>query len=73
LSNAFPFHNGLKERDTFSLLLLKFSLEYAIIRAQESKEVLKLNGTHQLLVSADDVNLLGENMNNKLKHRSSVI
>jgi hypothetical protein len=73
LSDHFPIQNGLKQGDALSPLLFNFALGYGIRKVQENREVLKLNGTHQLLAYADDMNLLGDNTDTIKKDTETLI
>ena len=50
-----------------------FALQYAIRRVQANKVGFKLNGTHQLLVYADDVNILGGSVHTWCVSKVSVL
>ena len=59
VSDRFLIRNGLKQGEALITMLFNFALDYAIKKVQVNQNSLKLNGTHQLLAYADDVNTLG--------------
>jgi hypothetical protein len=65
LSDTIPTQNGLKNGDALFPLLFNFAFEYAIRRVQDNQVGFKLKTTHQLVVYADDVNLMEDNINTR--------
>ena len=73
LSDMFHVKNGFKQGDALSPLPFNFALKYAIRRVQVHQNGLKLNGTHQLLVYADDVNILGRSVHTVKKNTEALV
>ena len=63
----------MKQGDVLSPLLFNFALEYAIRRVHVSQNGLKLNGTYQLLVYADNVTILEGSVRNIIEHAESLL
>ena len=73
LSDRFAVTNGLKPGDALSPLLFTFAIEYAVRRVQVNQDGLKLNGTHQLLVYAGNVNISDRSTHTKKKNTEALV
>jgi len=57
--DMFPIKNGIKG-DALLSLLFNLALEYDIRKVRENHKLLKFNGTHQVIIYGDGVNLQGQ-------------
>jgi hypothetical protein len=73
MSGTFPIQNGMKQEDDFSPLLLNLALGYTNRKIQANQKGQKQNQTNQLLVCADDVNLLERNTHTIKKNTKSLL
>ena len=73
LSDMFTIKNGFKLEDVLSPLIFNFALEYSIRRVNVNQEGLKVNGTHQLLVCADHLNVLGRSIHIIKKNTEALV
>jgi hypothetical protein len=73
LCAIFPIKNGVKKGDALSSLLFNFALVYVIRRVHVNPNGLKLNGTYQLLIDADDVNILGGSIPTVKENREMLV
>jgi hypothetical protein len=72
LSDNFHIQNDLKQ-DALLQVISSIALEYAIRKVQENEMELNLNGPHRLPAYADDVNLLGDNIDTINKNTETLI
>ena len=69
MSDSFTVKSSLKEGDNLSPLLFNFAIRWV----QANKEGFILNGTHQLLAYADNVNILSGSINTVRKNTKALL
>ena len=69
LCDLFPIKSGFKQGDALSPLVFNCASVYGIRRVEINQDGLKLNGKHQLLVCADEGNILGGSVHTVKKNR----
>ena len=73
LSDMFPIKNGFKQGDALPPLFFNFALGYAIWRVQVNQDGVILNGKYQLLLYANDVNVVGGSIHTIKKNNEALI
>ena len=73
MSDMFPFKYGLQQGDALSPLLFNFALVYAVGRVHGKQDGWKSDGKHQLLVYAEDVNILGGSIHTVRKYTDGLV
>jgi hypothetical protein len=72
LSDNVPIQNDLKQGDALTPLHLNFALEYVVRKVHGNQVGLKLNEIYQLLIYADDVNLLDDHIDTTKKNTQTL-
>ena len=67
------YNTDSKKGDALTPLLFNFALECAIRRLHVNQYGMKLNGTHQLLVYAGDVNIMGRSIYSIKKNPEAIV
>ena len=73
MTDTFPVRITLNYRNFLSPLFFNSVLEYAIRRVHVNQDGFILNGTHQLLVCVDDVNIMGGSVHTLKENAESLI
>jgi hypothetical protein len=73
LFDSCPLLNGLKQGDALSLLLCSFTLQFLIGKIQYSQLELKLNGTYRVFGCANDMIILGGNIETIKRNTETLI